>query len=176
MGGRGGVKYYARVEGKEYECLLEGTNGALSIVIDGKRFHVDLRHIPRSHTWSVLVDGKSYEFTVHEHEEQLELAGGAGVFHVAVEDARTHAARAQTAAARVREGPRLVKAVMPGIVREVMAEPGAVVEKGQPLLILEAMKMQNEVRAPEAGTVRAVFVKAGGTVEKGARLVEIESE
>jgi biotin carboxyl carrier protein len=168
------VRYYARVEGKDYECVLEGSNGALSIVVDGKRFSVDLRHIPRSHTWSVLLDGKSYEFTVHEHEEQLELAGGAGVFHVAVEDARTHAARAQTVAARGAQGPRVVKAVMPGIVREVMAAPGQVVEKGQPLLILEAMKMQNEVRALEPGTVRAVFVAKGVTVEKGARLLEIE--
>jgi len=65
---------------------------------------------------------------------------------------------------------------MPGIVREVMAVPGAAVEKGQALLILEAMKMQNEVRAAEPGTVRAVFVKKGDTVEKGARLLEIESE
>jgi len=170
------VRYYARVEGKEYECVLEGTNGALSIVVDGKRFPVDLRHIPRSHAWSVLVDGRSYEFTVHENEEQLELSGGAGVFHVAVEDARTHAARAQTSAGRGPQGPRLLKAVMPGIVREVMAVPGAAVEKGQALLILEAMKMQNEVRAGEAGTIRAVFVRKGDTVEKGARLLEIECE
>lgn len=167
------MKYFARVDGREYECVLEGGNGTLSVVVGGRRFAVDLRHIPRSHAWSVLVDGRSYEFTVHEHEEQLELAGGAGVFHVAVEDARTHAARAQTAAARGPQGPRIVKAVMPGIVREVLLAPGAAVEKGQALLILEAMKMQNEVRATEAGTVRTVFVKAGDTVEKGARLVEI---
>jgi biotin carboxyl carrier protein len=167
------VKYFARIEGREYECELDGNNGALSVVVGGRRFAVDLRHIPRAHTWSVLVDGRSYEFTVHEHEDQLELAGGAGVFHVAVEDARTHAARAQTAAARGPQGPKVVKAVMPGIVREVMAAPGQVVEKGEALLILEAMKMQNEVRASEPGTVRAVFVKAGETVEKGARLFEI---
>ncbi len=168
------MRYFARIEGREYECVLEGGNGALSIAVDGKRYLVDLRHIPRSHAWSVLVDGRSYEFTVHEHEEELELAGGAGVFHVAVEDARTHAARAQTVAARAPDGPRVVKASMPGIVREVLAAPGTQVGKGQALLILEAMKMQNEVRAAEAGTVRAVFVKAHDTVEKGARLLEIE--
>jgi pyruvate carboxylase subunit B len=168
------VKYFARIEGKEYECVLEGGNGSLSVTVDGKRFLVDLRHIPRSHAWSVLVDGRSYEFTVHEREEQLELAGGAGVFHIAVEDARTHAARAQTVAARGPQGPLVVKASMPGIVREVLVEPGHLAEKGQALVILEAMKMQNEVRAAEKGTVRAVFVKKGDTVEKGARLVEIE--
>jgi len=168
------VRYFANLGGREYECVLEGSNGAFSIVIDGTRFTVDLRHIPRSHTWSVLLDGRSYEFAVHEHEDALELAGGAGVFYVAVEDARTHAARAQTGDARAAQGPRIVKAVMPGIVREVIVAPGQVVEKGQPLLILEAMKMQNEVRASEPGKVRAVFVAKSDTVEKGARLVEIE--
>lgn len=168
------MRYYARVGDREYECVLEEQADGLHVSLGGMRFRVDLRHLPRAHTWSLLVDGRSYEFTVHEHEEHLELAGGAGVFHVAVEDARAHAARAQTVAARGPQGPRIVKAVMPGIVREVMAARGAAVEKGQALLILEAMKMQNEVRAAESGTVRAVFVAAGDTVEKGARLLEIE--
>jgi biotin carboxyl carrier protein len=168
------MRYYARVGERDYECVLEDGGGALHVSVGERRFRVDLRHIPLSHAWSVLVDGRSYEFTVHEHEEQLELAGAAGVFHVLVEDARTHAARAQTAVARGPQGPRCMKAVMPGIVREVMAAPGAPVEKGQALLILEAMKMQNEVRADEKGTVRAVFVAPGDTVEKGARLLEIE--
>ncbi|MEM8885645.1 MAG: acetyl-CoA carboxylase biotin carboxyl carrier protein subunit [Planctomycetota bacterium] len=48
--------------------------------------------------------------------------------------------------------------------------------KGQPLLILEAMKMQNEIRADQAGTVRSVFVAAGATVDKGEKLVEVETE
>jgi biotin carboxyl carrier protein len=168
------VRYYARLEGREVECVLEEEGGAMHVTVDGRRHGVDLLHIPRSDAWSLLIDGRSYEFTVHEHDGHLELAGGAGVFHVEVEDARTHAARAQTVAARGPAGPRCIKAAMPGIVREVMVEPGRTVEKGQPLLILEAMKMQNEVRADEKGTVRAVFVAPGDTVEKGARLLEIE--
>jgi len=168
------VRYYARVGEREYECVLEEQGGAVHVTVGGHRYRVDLQHIPRSHTYSVLIDGRSYEFTVHEHEEAIELSGGAGVFHVAVEDARTHAARAKTVGARGAQGPRLIKAAMPGIVREVMAAPGQAVEKGQPILILEAMKMQNEVRADQAGTVRTVFVAPGQTVDKGARLVEIE--
>ena len=62
---------------------------------------------------------------------------------------------------------------MPGIVREVMVAPGQEVAKGQALLILEAMKMQNEVRAERGGVVASLFVSAGDTVEKGARLVEL---
>jgi len=168
------VRYYARVGEREYECTLEEHGGAVHVTVGGQRFRVDLHHIPRSHAYSVLIDGRSYEFAVHEHDEAIELSGGAGVFHVEVEDARTHAARAKTVGARGPQGPRVVKAVMPGIVREVLAVQGQPVEKGQAILILEAMKMQNEVRADQAGTVRTVFVAPGQTVDKGARLVEIE--
>jgi len=168
------VRYFARVGDREYECAVEGENGDLHVTVGGHRYRVDLTHIPRSHSWSLLLDGRSYEFTVHEEEDAVELSGGAGLFHVVVEDARTHAARAQTLAARAPSGPRVLRAVMPGIVREILVEKGGTVTKGQPLLILEAMKMQNEIRADHDGEVRKVHVVAGATVDKGAPLVEIE--
>jgi biotin carboxyl carrier protein len=168
------VKYYARVGKKEYECTLEAENDQLYVVVGGQRYRADLRHIPRSHAYSLLLDGKSYEFTLHEADGEIELSGGAGLFHVLVEDARTHAARAKTADVRDTGGVRTVRAVMPGIVREVRVQPGTAVAKGEALLILEAMKMQNEIRADHAGTVRCVHVAAEETVDKGAKLVDIE--
>lgn len=168
------MKYFARVGEQEYACDVDAENGALVVEIDGRRHRVDLQHIPGSGTYSLLVDGRSYEFTLHEGADAIELSGGAGLFHVHVEDERTHAARSKTAAARGAAGPAVVRAVMPGIVRDVIAEPGDNVTKGQPLLILEAMKMQNEIRADRPGTVREVHVAAGDTVEKGAPLVVIE--
>jgi len=169
------VKYFARLGDREVACEVEAENGAIFVVVDGKRYRADLRHLPRARSYSLLLDGRSFEFTVDESGEGgLELSGGAGSFHVVVEDARTHAARAKTADARAASGPRVIKAVMPGIVREVRVEAGAVVAKGEALLILEAMKMQNEIRADAAGRVTRVFVRAGETVEKGAKLVEIE--
>ena len=65
---------------------------------------------------------------------------------------------------------------MPGVVVELLVEPGKRVHKGQPLLILSAMKMQNEIGAPVAGTVRQVFVAAGQAVAAGARLLLLEAE
>jgi biotin carboxyl carrier protein len=167
------VKYFVRLGEREYECALEAENGRLHVTVEGRRYRADLTHVPRSDAYSLLLDGRSYEFTLQEGEEAIELSGGAGLFHLRVEDARTHAARAKTAAAGGAAGPCIVKAVMPGIVREVLVAPGQEVAKGQPLLILEAMKMQNEVRAEREGRVAALFVSAGGTVDKGARLVEL---
>jgi biotin carboxyl carrier protein len=168
------VKYYASIGDKEYECTLEAENGQLFVTVEGERYSADLRHIPRSHAYSLLLDGKSYEFTLHEADEEIELSGGAGLFHVRVQDARTHAARAMTAGVRDAGGVRTVRAVMPGIVREVRVQPGAEVAKGDALLILEAMKMQNEIRADHAGTVKGVHIAVGETVDKGAKLVDIE--
>jgi len=168
------LRYFAKVGEREYECAIDESNGRLVVTVDRCAYAVDLRHIPRSRAYTLLLDQKSFEFTLEENDGEIECAGGAGVFHVRVEDARTHAARAKTAGAAGPSGPRPVKAIMPGIVREVLVGVGDEVEAGQSLLILEAMKMQNEIRADRAGTVKRVHVSPEDTVEKGARLVEIE--
>ena len=67
-----------------------------------------------------------------------------------------------------------VKAPMPGLVVRVQVEPGQTVGPGGGLLLLEAMKMENELRAPSGGRVRAILVEAGQAVEKGQVLVEFE--
>jgi len=168
------VRYFARIGERTYECVIEPANGALHVTVDGRRHRADLRHIPASHTYSLLLDGRSYEFALREEEGETELSGGAGGFRVLVEDARTHAARQATLKGRESAGPRMLRAAMPGIVREVLAAEGAAVEKGEALLILEAMKMQNEIRADRGAVVRALHVAAGDTVEKGQLLAELE--
>jgi len=157
------MRYYARLEETEYECTLEEEDGVTFVTIEGKRYRADLNHIARTQAFSLLLDGASFEFTVNEQEEDIELSGGAGHFHISVEDARTHAARAKTAGAR-----------MPGIVRELKVAVGDNIEKGEPLLILEAMKMQNDIRSDRAGVIKALHIAAGDTVDKGAKLVDIE--
>ena len=167
------MKYYARLNGCEYECVVEEQDGRLVVVVDGQSFRTDLRHIARSKAYTLLLDGRSYEFTLEEGDDGIECSGGAGSFHVDVQDARTHAARAKTADARGPAGPRPIKSAMPGIVREILVESGATVQPGQALLILEAMKMQNEIRTDRAGTVSSIHVAAGDTVDKGAKLIEM---
>ena len=97
-----------------------------------------------------------------------------GVRHaVAIEDERERAAH--LAASSRPKGPVTLRASMPGIVRAVLVKPGDAVTAGQPLVILEAMKMENELRADHAGLVREVKVAAGTAVDGGAALVVIDS-
>ncbi|MEJ7809186.1 MAG: biotin/lipoyl-containing protein [Gemmatimonadaceae bacterium] len=96
------------------------------------------------------------------------------VFEVEALDERARAIRDLSAAAAVASGPAPLLAPMPGLIVRLKVQPGDQVEAGQGLVVMEAMKMENELRAPAAGRVRRVTVAAGEAVEKGAILVELE--
>src|SRR5690606_8230329 len=103
----------------------------------------------------------------------LELDGH--TLEVEVADERTRALRAVAAATAPPAGPRPVRAPMPGLVVRVDVRPGQAIEAGQGVVIMEAMKMENELRADAPGIVSRVLVEAGQAVEKGAVLVEFET-
>jgi pyruvate carboxylase subunit B len=88
-------------------------------------------------------------------------------------DERTRAIRDITAASSKATGPAPLVAPMPGLIVRVSVAPGDVVQPGQGLVVIEAMKMENELRAPAGGTVKSVNVVPGQAVEKGALLIEL---
>jgi pyruvate carboxylase subunit B len=94
-------------------------------------------------------------------------------YEVEALDERTRAIRDLSAASNVAAGPAPLLAPMPGLVVRVNVEPGAEVRAGQPLVVMEAMKMENELRSPADGTVKSVAARVGQAVEKGALLVEL---
>lgn len=94
-------------------------------------------------------------------------------FDVEALDERTRAIRDLSVAARGPSGPQPLVAPMPGMIIRVSIAPGDQVEAGQGIVAMEAMKMENELRAATAGTVRAVHARPGSAVEKGALLVEL---
>jgi acetyl/propionyl-CoA carboxylase alpha subunit len=89
-------------------------------------------------------------------------------------DERTRAIRDTTAAAAAPSGPAPVRAPMPGLIVRVNVQVGDLVEAGQGVVVMEAMKMENELRAIAAGRVKSVEVAPGATVEKGSLLVALE--
>ncbi len=121
----------------------------------------------RPGVYSVLLNGRS--FVIHESATNW-IALNAIEWERVVTDPRLRASAGPAAASAIRE----VKAAMPGKVVRLLASPGDTVEAGQGLLILEAMKMQNELRSPRAGVVAAVRVEEGTTVASGQVLVTLE--
>ncbi|QDU68978.1 biotin/lipoyl-containing protein [Engelhardtia mirabilis] len=167
------MKYFVTVNGKDHEVELTERLGQLEISVDGASMDLSVADVDGLGQFAVVVDRRAYGVSIEgdTHDGAVCIAGSRYAFEI--EDERE---RAANAAARARGGKGgVVKAVMPGVVVTLLVEVGAEVEEDQPMLILEAMKMQNEIKSPIAGTVEAIFVEAGQAVEGGAKLVSIKA-
>jgi len=133
--------------------------------------------VPGTRTRHLLADGGSHVILASPGTEkgEWELQVDGRRLHADVVDERTRAIRAMTGKAAGPLGPRPVRAPMPGMVVRVEIESGQSVTAGQGVVIIEAMKMENELKADAAGVVSRVLVAAGQAVEKGQVLVEFEA-
>jgi biotin carboxyl carrier protein len=127
--------------------------------------------VPEPEVYSVLMDGRSYEARVEEHPDALIIVTEGYRFEIEVRDPRRWSRKS---AGRGVDGIQTVTAPMPGKVVRVMVAAGDSVEPGQGVIVVEAMKMQNEMRVPRAGKVLSVSVKEGATVVAGEVLATIE--
>ena len=121
--------------------------------------------------YSVLMDGRSYDARVEDAPGGLVVVIDGYRFEIEVRDPRR---RMRGSGGRSGEGLQTLVAPMPGKVVRVLLEPGDPVEAGQGVVVVEAMKMQNEIRAPRAGKVLSIAAKEGATVAAGEVLATIE--
>ena len=155
------------LEGTEYPVVAEGD----SITVNGRPFTVEV-----TDDGAVLVDGIAYDVAL---EGESAVVGGktyrvqvSGLSVVSVVPSSSPAGTATRGL--VEAGAGAVLAIMPGKIVRVLVEPGQQVEEGDPVCVLEAMKMENELHARQAGTVWVLHVKPGDDVEKDQVLIEIE--
>ncbi len=149
---------------------------------DGPGTIIDGRPADTSHAWiggtghnlHLIIDGRSYDFRVEEEDGRLALTYVGKRYHCAVYDERLADLKRRAGASDRPAGRTVVKAPMPGLVVKLMVEQGAQVQKGDRLLVLEAMKMENDVKAPRAGRVSSISVTAGQAVVGGRELAVIE--
>jgi 3-methylcrotonyl-CoA carboxylase alpha subunit len=165
------VKYFVTINGRAHEVELVERLGELVATVDGKAFDASYQEVDDQGQVVLLHAGRSYALSLDGDENQVAMTLAGHFYDVRLEDERERAAHAAEGATRPTNG--LVTSIMPGIVVEVLVAPGQTVEKGAPLLILSAMKMQNEIAAPVAGTVQTVHVATGQAVAAGAKLVTI---
>ena len=166
------MRYTTTIGDETFAVEIEDPNASLSL--DGAPLTVDLAPVTPPSLYSLLINGHSYEVFAEEGKKgEYSIVIGGEMYPVRVQSERE--ARL-TQAERKSERPSgevLVKAPMPGVVVAVEVAVGDAVQPRQGLVILEAMKMENEIRAPQAGTVRAVQVVKGQKVEQGQTLVVI---
>jgi biotin carboxyl carrier protein len=145
----------------ELERDASGWRGTL----DGRPVTVDVVEIAPN-TLSILLDGQSFEINVTPSPDgKLKLQSGAQEFTAEVIDPRAWSGRRHANVEA--EGRQQILAPMPGKVVRLLVKAGEHVEAGQGLLVVEAMKMQNEIRSPKSGTVERVLAKEGQPVNAG---------
>jgi biotin carboxyl carrier protein len=146
------------------------TNGSILCTIDGRAIEADGVEVAPG-IYSILIEGAAFEVRVEPETTSLRITIAGREYTAQVRDPRQWR-RNRGAAAEV-EGPQGVMAPMPGKVVRVLVKAGEAVEAGKGLLVVEAMKMQNEVRSPKSGKVERILVSEGQTVSAGEVLATV---
>ncbi len=165
------MKYFIQVNGRQHEVDVVERLGELKVAVDGKPLDLSYEEVDTLGQVALLSEGKSYGVSIEGDMAKASVVIAGHLYAVEIEDERERAAHAAERAAS--KGGGLVKAIMPGIVVKLMVAEGDIVEAGQSLLILEAMKMQNEIAAPSAGKIKTIHVREREAVAGGAKLVMI---
>jgi pyruvate carboxylase subunit B len=164
------VKYLVSVAGREVEVEVDGDR----VTVAGATRTASLRSIAGTPSRQLLLDGRPAVLTLRSSGRGQWTLGRAGDrWDAEVLDERTRHIRSLTAGSAAERGPATLRAPMPGLVVRILVEPGREVARGAGVVVLEAMKMENELKAPAAGIVAAVRVQPGEPVEKGQVLVEL---
>ena len=173
MSARRATRYYVQCAGEERVVEIRRGDSSLEVLVDGEPHVVDVTAVEDGGLLNLIVDHQSWTYAARFENGAAMLSFHEREVHVPIEDERGRLARLATGGAAGGGGDAAITSVMPGVVKEVLVATGDAVEAGQPLLILEAMKMENEIRAPRAGTVEQIHAEAGQAVEKGATLVTL---
>ena len=166
------MKYYVRIGDEEHEVVLDGEG----IQIDGTRVTASVTPSDGTPVRTVVIGSEIHRVVVRRGTSRGEYTLWLDGFRFEVEalDERARAIRELSRASAAPAGPAPLVAPMPGLIVRVSAKAGDDVRAGQGLVVMEAMKMENELRAVAAGRVKAVLAQPGMVVEKGALLVELE--
>src|SRR5438552_1146913 len=166
------MKYFVTIAGQMLELSVDGD----TVSIDGQSLRASLDELEGTPMQIVTIADDV-------HRVLTRPAGARGQYDISVDgfrfsvealDERARTIRELSGSSKKAAGPTHLAAPMPGLIVRVSVSEGDSVGAGQGLVVMEAMKMENELRAPVAGVVRRVLVSAGNAVEKGSILIEME--
>ncbi|MFQ5595805.1 MAG: biotin/lipoyl-containing protein [Anaerolineae bacterium] len=164
------MKYIATIDGQDFIIDIDRDE---RISLEDTSINIDLESIDGRSLFSLVLDGASYEVFVERHESRYFVTIEGDRYEVQVEDERIKQLRELSGAKHEEAGELRVAAPMPGLVVDVLVEEGQQVSAGDGVVILEAMKMENEIRSSGAGLVESIRVSAGQTVNQGDVMVEL---
>jgi biotin carboxyl carrier protein len=165
------MKYITTVDGKEYQIEVVDEK---HVRVGDRLLQVDFESVNGQPVFSVILDGKSYESFISEGDEGWQVLMRGRQYQVIVEDEREKRLRAAAGGGVAEGGEFNLKAPMPGLVVAIPVSEGQEIKKGQVLIILESMKMQNELKSPKDGVVERIRVKPGESVEQKQALLSVK--
>lgn len=169
------MRYFTKQQGQKEAVPVDLEplgNDQYKLTVNGQTYQVDALMLEHG-TMTMLVDGQSYSVEFEENGDEVGVLLRGQVSRFDVADERRLRLREATAGATV-EGRQVITAPMPGKVVKVLVKVGDEVKEGQGLVVVEAMKMENELKSPKAGKVTELFAKEGIAVENNAKLVVVE--
>ena len=166
------MTYEVTIDGKLHRVeLTPGAEGRTQCVLDGRQLSVDA--VEAGHdVLSIVIDGRAWEVKRERVSGEMHLVIAGERYAAEIRDPRS--LRARKAAGAGLEGPKRLVSPMPGKVVRVLVAPGTEVESGQGVIVVEAMKMQNEIKSPKKGRVSKIIVVEGATVNAGEALAIVE--
>jgi biotin carboxyl carrier protein len=167
-------RYRAMLEGIEHELeIAELSALSYRVKIADAEHELDVHRVGPT-SFSILVCDRSFDLDVVRDGDEMIVASRGNAIRVTLLDARRHAQQVRAGRHSQTAGPVEVKAMMPGRIVNVLVKEGEKVAHQQGIVVVEAMKMENEIKSPKAGTILQVRVSPGQTVEKSELLVIIE--
>ncbi|MBZ0282009.1 MAG: biotin/lipoyl-binding protein [Anaerolineae bacterium] len=166
------MKYVTTLNGKQFEIEIQRDG---SLLVNGEQREVDFRAMGPS-LYSILMENLSHELVIEERDEgDIEVQLRGRLYTGKVLDERAQLMAQRSGGMMPDSGEATIKSPMPGLVVAIPVEVGQAVTAGQTVVILESMKMQNELKSPRDGVIQSIAVQAGQSVEQNKPLLVIAS-
>ncbi|MCP4360863.1 MAG: biotin/lipoyl-binding protein [Chloroflexi bacterium] len=164
------MKYITMVNDEVFEIELDNDR---EIIVNGERYTIDFEYLNDGGMLSLLLNHRSLEAVVNERDDVWDVLTRGELYSVQVQDERAYRLARTRGGSLGDSGETTVKSPMPGLIVAVSVSEGDAVQKGDKVIILESMKMENELRSPLDGVIGRINVSPGDSVEKDQVLVVI---
>ena len=164
------MKYITTIDDKQFTVEIIDEK---HVSVDGKVYEIDFESVAGQPVYSLIVDGRSHESYIYQGDDNWQVLMRGRLYPVNVEDEREKRLRAAAGGGVAETGEFHLRAPMPGLVVTIPVTEVQPVKRGQVILILESMKMQNELKAPRDGTIGRIRVRPGETVEQKQTLLSM---
>jgi biotin carboxyl carrier protein len=164
------MEYITKIGEEEFIIKIDRDG---EILVNGHRFEIDFQSSPEGNVFSMLLNNRSLEGMVEQRDDKWEVLIRGELYEVQVQDERSYRLAKARGSVTAVTGDVTIRSPMPGIIIAVPVAEGELVKKGDQVIILESMKMENELRAPRDGLISRVFVQPGASVDKEQTLILI---